>query len=351
LVVVHQATPRDWTEGEITLLRQVADRTAAEFRRARAMQELQESELYFRQMADSMPQIVWAADEKGVPYWFNRRWHDYTRLPEGHLSAEQWQKAFMEEDLPVMLGGWEEAKRESRPHSVEVRLCRAEDGVMRWHLARANPVQDPNGNVVRWFGTLTDIHEQKLAIEAERQSEFQSATALRMASLGRVDWSLTTNQVDMDARCREFFGFAPEQQLMVQDIFDRIDPADRARVEVAAGESSLHGTLLEIEYGVLVPGKERRLISSISQVAADVDGKPARVYGVLGDVTERRRAEAEREAFVRTIETERANLAAIIEKAPAFICVLRGPEHAVEMVNEKYVELIGRPITPGMPIR
>ncbi|HEY1123027.1 MAG TPA: PAS domain-containing protein, partial [Haloferula sp.] len=260
-------------------------------------------------------------------------------------------KAFMEDDLPGMLGGWEEAQRKDSPHSVEVRLRRAEDGSMRWHLARANPVPGPDGKVARWFGTLTDIHDQKLAIEAERESEFQAATALRMASLGRVDWNLATNHVEMDPRCREFFGFAPEAQLQVQDIFERIDPADRKRVEVAAGESALRGTLLEIEYGVLVPGKGRRLISSISQVAVGADGKPERVYGVLGDVTERRRAEAEREAFVRTIETERSNLAAIIEKAPAFICVLRGPEHRVEMANEKYIELIGRPIAPGTPIR
>ena len=351
LVVVHQKTAREWTEGEISLVRQVADRTAAEVRRARAMQELQESELHFRQMADSMPQIVWAADAAGVPYWFNRRWHDYTGLPEGHLNAAQWHGAFHAEDLAPMLGVWTEAQREEKTQSVEVRLRRASDGMMRWHLARANPVTGPGGKVVRWFGTLTDVHDQKLAVEAERESEFQAATALRMATLGRVNWNLTTNQVEMDPRSREFFGFTPEQAVAVDDIFGRIDPADRARVEEAAGASARDGTLLEIEYGVLVPGKERRLISSISQVAVGADGKPERVYGVLGDVTERRRAEAEREAFLRAIETEKANLAAIIETAPAFICVLRGPEHRVEMANEKYLGLIGREIVPGTPIR
>ncbi|MCW1886058.1 PAS domain-containing protein [Luteolibacter flavescens] len=351
LVVVHQDTPRDWTDGEISLVRQVADRTAAEVRRARALEELRESEVHFRQMADSMPQIVWAADSQGIPYWFNRRWHDYTGLPEGHLTAREWHGAFVAEDLPPMLRAWDEAQKKGQPSSVEVRLLRATDGAIRWHLARANPVPGSDGKVVRWFGTLTDIHDQKLAAEAERESEFEAATALRMASLGRVDWDLKTHQVEMDARVREFFGFAPEEKVTVQDIFQRIDPADRARVEGAAGASAEHGTLLEIEYGVIAPGKERRLISSISQVAAGADGKPARVYGVLGDVTARRRAEAEREAFVRAIETEKANLAAIIERAPAFICVLRGPDHVLEMANEKYSELIGRPATPGKPIR
>ncbi|MCW1915709.1 PAS domain-containing protein [Luteolibacter sp. GHJ8] len=351
LVVVHQNAPRDWTENEIALMRQVADRTAAEVLRARALKSAQESEFHFRQMADTMPQIVWGSKPDGVPDWFNQRWYDYTGLPHGHLRSEDWRAAFPQEDLIPMLRVWEEALRESKPHSVEARLRRAEDGMMRWHLVRANPVFDTSGKVVRWYGTLTDIHDRKEAAEQTLQSEFRLSGALQMAALGSVNWNLKENVVDMDTRCRALFDFPPDKVLRVEDVFDKIAPEDRGRVETAAAASAKEGTLLEIEYTVLVEGRGPRLISSISRVSLGADGTPEHIYGVLGDVTERRRAEEKREEFIRMIEADRANLAAVVEKSPAFIAVLRGPDHILEVANEKYYELIGRTAQTGRPIR
>lgn len=351
LVVVHQNSPRDWQESEIALMRQVADRTAAEVMRARALKSAQESEFHFRQMADTMPQIVWGSKPDGVPDWFNQRWYDYTGLPHGRLRSEDWRAAFPQEDLIPMLRVWEEALRESKPHSVEARLRRAEDGMMRWHLVRANPVFDASGKVVRWYGTLTDIHDQKEAAEQTLQSEFRLSGALQMAALGSVNWNLKENRVDMDSRCRALFDFPADKALRVEDVFDKIAPDDRGRVETAAATSAKEGTLLEIEYTVLVEGRGPRLISSISRVSLGADGTPEHIYGVLGDVTERRRAEEKREEFIRMIEADRANLSAVVEKSPAFIAVLRGPDHILEVANEKYYELIGRTAQTGKPIR
>lgn len=351
LVVVHQSTPRNWTDGEIALVRQVADRTAAEVQRARALRSAQESERHFRQMADAMPQIVWGAGPDGMPDWFNLRWYEYTGSAPGDDPAEMWRAALMEEDFEAVNGLREKAARTGTPHGVESRLKRGSDGTRRWHLVRVNPVTATDGGVERWYGTLTDIHDQKLHAEAAIRGEFRLASALQVAAMGIVDWNLRTNEVELDARAREFFGFSPDGTISLEEIFERIDPADAARVEAAAMTSAREGTRLEIEYTVRVPGREPRCISSISQVSAGQGGTWESLYGVLADVTARRRAENERDRLMRALEAERANLAAVVEGAPAFICVLRGPDHLLELANDAYHQVVGRVLERGRSIR
>jgi PAS domain S-box-containing protein len=353
LLVVHQTTPRDWTDGEVALVRQIADRTASEVQRARALRTAQESESHFRQMADAMPQIVWGAGPDGVPDWFNRRWYDYTGFAPGNGNGlqEMWQAAFVAEDFQAMAGAWEHAVRTGTPHSVEARLPRSSDGMPRWHLVRANPVVEADGTVTCWYGTLTDIHDPKLNAEAAIRGEFRLASALQVVDMGIVDWNLRTGTVTMDARAREFYGFAPDFAISVEEIHNRIDPADTERVAAAAYESAKAGTRLEIEYTVRVPGQEPRRIFSVSQVSTGSDGTLESLYGVLMDVTSRHRAAEEREQLIRTIEAERANLAAVVESAPAFICVLRGPDHVLELANESYHQIVGRRMETGKRIR
>jgi len=351
LVVVHQSTPRDWTEREIALVRQVADRTAAEIQRARALRDAQASESQFRQMADSMPQIVWASRPDGVVDWYNRRWYDYTGLSEGLIGEESWRPAFVEDDLPLVHSVWGQALRTGEPYTLEIRLRRGSDGMPRWQLARGHPVRDAEENVVRWYGTFTDIHDQKLAAESAREGQLRLASALAVADLATFDWSVQTEEVTMDARCRELFGFPPDGAITAPDVHSRIDPEDLPRVFAAAMTSIETGSRLEVEYTIHPPGRPARRVVSISEVVHGPDGLPERTSGVFADVTERRQAEAEREAFIRTIEAERANLAAVIARAPAFICVLRGREQILDLANDEYYRLIGRWNQTGKRIR
>ncbi|GEP40946.1 PAS domain-containing protein [Brevifollis gellanilyticus] len=353
LFVVHQCGARDWTQGEISLVQQVADRTAAEVRRARALREVQASELRFRQMADSMPQIVWTAGADGVIDYYNGKWLEYTGLPS-ELAARQpgHELPFHKEDVLRMSEAWERALMTGKQFEHEVRLRRGHDGSYRWFINRGLPVSDAGGSGSRWYGTLTDIHDQKMLAEASFRNEARLGSALTLADMGTFDWDMLSDQVTMDIHSRELFGFDAEQPISSTDVFGRIVPSmmQTVRDEVTKVLQKRRQRL-EVEYDVCHPNGEIRTVISMGNIAMGADGMPERIYGVFGDVTNRRQVAKEREQFIRTIETEKANLAAVVEQAPAFICILRGPDHIFELANDGYYRLVGRRNLIGLRVR
>jgi PAS domain S-box-containing protein len=182
-LAVHQAKPRRWTRHDVELVEHVASRAYESIARARIERTLRESERSFRDLADSMPQIVWSATRDGDVDYFNRRWYEYTGLPE---STTQFGAVLSPEDLARLHRSWARSVAEGTPYELEYPLLRA-DGAWRWHLARAVPVRDENGRIVRWFGTNTDIDERKRieealgrALKAEQGSRHDAELASRM---------------------------------------------------------------------------------------------------------------------------------------------------------------------------
>ncbi len=119
-----------------------------------------ERELYFQTMAEAVPEIIWTADPDGMDDYFNQRWLDYTGLTLEQSRGAGWTAAVHPDDLPLCLAKWENAQRTGDPYDVEYRL-QGKDGTFRWFLCRGNPIRDPKGEIVKWFGTCTDIENQK----------------------------------------------------------------------------------------------------------------------------------------------------------------------------------------------
>src|SRR5271169_5382552 len=118
-----------------------------------------ERELYFQTMAEAVPEIIWTADPDGMVDYFNRQCFDYTGLTLEQLRGTGWERIIHPDDLNGCLSKWKNALRTGDPYDVEYRL-RGKDGTFRWFLCRANPIRDPRGEIVKWFGTCTDIESQ-----------------------------------------------------------------------------------------------------------------------------------------------------------------------------------------------
>ena len=131
--------------------------------RKQAEAALQESETRFRQLADSMPQIVWTARPDGYIDYYNQRWYDFTGLEKGQGGDESWMLILHPDDLQPCLDAWYASVRSGQPYEIQYRFRDHRTGKYRWHLGRALPIQDPDGQILRWFGTCTDIHDQKQA--------------------------------------------------------------------------------------------------------------------------------------------------------------------------------------------
>ncbi|QRK12348.1 PAS domain-containing protein [Archangium violaceum] len=121
-----------------------------------------EGEAAFRQLAEAIPQLVWTTRPDGHHDYFNQRWFDYTGTSPGPTYGEGWRLPFHPDDIPEAQKRWQHSLRTGEPYEVEYR-CRRYDGVYRWFIGRANPVRDASGQIIKWFGTCTDIEEQRRA--------------------------------------------------------------------------------------------------------------------------------------------------------------------------------------------
>ncbi|WP_258001001.1 PAS domain-containing sensor histidine kinase [Janthinobacterium sp. ROICE36] len=148
------------SEGLTTYIQDITQRKAAE-------ESLRHSEEELRALANSIPQLAWIASFDGTIVWYNQRWHGYTGTSAEQMVGEGWSIAYDARYLPPILEGWKAALRDGTPFEMEFPICGA-DGQYRWFLTRANPVRDRGGQLLRWFGTSTDVDQVKRAQEALR---------------------------------------------------------------------------------------------------------------------------------------------------------------------------------------
>ncbi|MBD2463609.1 PAS domain-containing protein [Oscillatoria sp. FACHB-1407] len=146
---------------------------------------LQESELKFRTLADTMPQLFWVVRSDTYHEYCNQRWCEYTGLSLEQAQREGVEPIIHPDDLAYTLQSFDEAATDRRMFRIEHRIRRASDGEYRWHLSQALPLYDQQGQMVKWFGSSTDIHDQKLLIEERAKAlerERAARTALERAS-------------------------------------------------------------------------------------------------------------------------------------------------------------------------
>ena len=117
-----------------------------------------------RALADSMPQVVWTARPDGTLDYTNQRWTDYS----GSTDPARWLDFVLPAEREQVVASWGASVASGTPYNTEFRLRRASDGTHRWHLVRAEPAFDSAGRVTRWFGTCTDIDDQKRTEELFR---------------------------------------------------------------------------------------------------------------------------------------------------------------------------------------
>ena len=130
----------------------------------RAAEALAQSEQRFRTLTEAMPQMVWSTRADGYHDYYNARWYEFTGAPVGSTEGEGWNNMFHPEDQERAWATWRHSLETGEPYQIEYRL-RHHTGVYRWTLGLAMPIRDPDGSIVRWFGTCTDIHDSRLIAE------------------------------------------------------------------------------------------------------------------------------------------------------------------------------------------
>ena len=128
------------------------------------------SDIRFKELADSMPQIVFISDKNGFPEYLNKQWYEYTGLSEATLGNMNWDLVIHPEDLILIAEEWRKCTSEERPLSINCRL-KTTDGNYRWQLVRSVPIRNKQNEIENWFGTSTDIHELRTTQEELKNNE------------------------------------------------------------------------------------------------------------------------------------------------------------------------------------
>lgn len=257
-----------------------------------ARDTLQRMNSAFRILTDAMPQMVWSTLPDGYHDYYNARWYEFTGVPAGSTDGEGWNGMFHPDDQDHAWSIWRHSLATGEPYEVNYRL-RHHSGEYRWTLGRALPLRNAKGEIVRWIGTCTDIHQSKMI--AEENEVLSRELSHRIKNI----FAVINGLIGMSARQN------PEMRPMASELQDRIAALGRAhefarphseQSRPVTIESSLSGLLTEIlaAYPALGEGRltirgddpeiDDRSATPIALVFHELATNSAK-YGALSSVT------------------------------------------------------------------
>jgi PAS domain S-box-containing protein len=284
------------------------------------IEERKRAEQELRDIVDTIPAIVWVARPDGSNTYANSRFVEYSGMVPAQTAGSGWRLAVHPDDLEKHEGKWRASVASGEPHESEVRF-RGADGEYRWHLDRGLPLRDEEGNIIKWYGVVTDIEDRKRVEEALRRSEHCLAEAQRLSHTGSFGWNVSTDEHFWSDETFRIFEFDPSSTVSLPMILERVHPQDMPAVkEAIAAATRAEGIDLEIR--LLMPDGRIKHLHVVGKADKGQTGQNASGHrefiGAVTDITERKTAE-------QKIREQEAELRQMLDFAPQLVGVL-GPQ-------------------------
>ncbi len=316
--------------------------------RKKAEEAVSQSEGQFQTLANAIPQLCWMANADGWIFWYNQRWYEYTGTTPQQMEGWGWQSVHDPDALAEVLERWESSIATGDPFDMIFPL-RGADGVFRPFLTRIMPVRDRDGKVSGWFGTNTDISDQRKIEEALREGQQRLQTFVRYVPDGvaMLDREMRYLQVS-DRWCADYSRSSDEMlgrshYEIFPDIPERWKEIHR---RCLAGE-----TLRADEDCWQREGGDAIWLRWEIRPWGEREGKPEGVLIFAEDITARKRMEV-------TLRESEATIRALLETAAQSIlavdldgAVVLANRMAVEMFGHAHSELLGMPLEKLIPER
>jgi PAS domain S-box-containing protein len=280
---------------EIHVLTRVTGCKHAEERVRQAGRELKKAEEALRTserelgfIVNAMPTLLASARPDGYADFFNQRWIDYTGLPAEQLEGWGWANQLHPDDAEGLLKIWRSSLGSGVPLEAEARMRRF-DGAYRWLLFRANALRDELGNIVKWYGTNTDIDDRKRAEDQLRRSEAFLAEGQRLSLTGSFSFRVATDEGTYSEEICRILELKPPVSFAM--IRSRIHPEDLP-VFTENFERARRGDPSDIrnDLRLLLPDGSVKCIQIVAHRNRDESGQ-LEYIGTAQDVTQRRLSE------------------------------------------------------------
>lgn len=281
--------PHVWRKDEIDLMRELSNIIRLKLDRANAQRALTESESKFRLLADNISQFAWMTDATGSIFWYNQRWFDFTGTTLEEMKDWGWQKVQHPDHLERVLQHWKRCLTSGTVWE-DIFPLRSKTGEYRWFLSRAQPIRDETSNIVRWFGTNTDITETKEAEEALAESKQRLSMAMESARMGTFEWEPESDIATWDDQHLALTGLTKDHRSGA-DFFNLIHPDDIAEHHEAIASAIKGESDYEMEFRVKRLDGTLHWFAGRGKVVRSENNRPLRFIGLNWDITEAKEQE------------------------------------------------------------
>lgn len=271
-----------------------------------ANEAIKKSEARYRSYIEVTGQLAWVTDADGAVVEDIPAWRAFTGQSEKQVKGWGWAEAVHPDDRERAAQAWREALARKGAYEVEYRMLR-HDGIYRDFFTRGLPVLDTSGSVREWVGTSIDITELKRAEQTLIENQARLDLALRSARMGVWYFDLAESKRYFDDQVCHLLGLDPASFAgTAEEFLGAIHPDDREMIKAALARTIEQDVPYEPDYRAVWPDGSVHFITARGRLVRDDKGQPAKVRGIIWDITGRKQAEQalrEREEMLDKIAT------------------------------------------------
>ncbi|MBX3237459.1 MAG: PAS domain S-box protein [Nitrospiraceae bacterium] len=275
----------------------VNDRLETELRQGRAMAEiLRVSEARFRELVESLPQLIWTAQSDGLCDYLSPQWIRYTGLAATGLLGSGLTDAVHPDDRRTVSESWAAAVARGKPFEGECRL-RGADGCYRWFHTKAVPLHDGTGSVAKWLGSSTDIDDRKRG----EANQARLAAIVESSSDAIISTTLDDHILTWNQAAERMFGYRTEE-VLGRSASVIVPAQHRDHITTVIEQVKMGAQISQLETQRQRRDGEGLEVSLAISPIKDADGRLLGISTIARDITERKRTERELTQLRRLIE-------------------------------------------------
>ena len=285
VVASRWSVQRDAAGRPVAILETNNDITKRKIAEAKTLRQEKELQLTI----DTIPAFVFRILPDGWTDFLNKRWLDFTGLTHSEAEGLGWRVVYHPDDVDYIVEARNKGIASGEAWESEGRI-RSADGQYRWFLNRAAPLRDEQGNIVKWYGSNTDIEDRKRAENALRRSEAYLAEAQRLSLTGSFGWAIGTGEIRWSAEAFRIFECDPKSPPTLDFVVERTHPDDRGFLKRLLERVSRNRDNWEVEHRLLMPDGSIKHIHVVAHPLGETSG-PLEYVGALMDITAEKHAQ------------------------------------------------------------